>query len=290
MSISTSHAQLSLAPCPRTLLVQGLVKELSVTILIDSGSSHNIMQPRIPEFLHFPIEALTPFSVIVINGESIQCSGSCLDVPVTLAGETFSIPFYVLPIHGADLVLGVQWLQTLGAFLSDYNIPSIQFSYNGKPITISGPSSHFPAPATFSQFCRFIFTDSVASCHAISVNCVEDKPSVQGNSTELVEANKLQPDIAQLIHQHASVFSIPKGLPPHRLQDHHIHLNPESQLVNVRPYRYPHFQKEVITKMIQDMLQEGIIKPSTSPFSSPVLLVWKKDDTWQFCVDYKALN
>lgn len=66
-----------------------------------------------------------------------------------------------------------------------------------------------------------------------SVNCVEDKPSVRGNSTELVEAAKLQPDIAQLIHYHASVFSIPKGLPPHRLQDHHIHLNLESQPVNV---------------------------------------------------------
>jgi len=72
--------------------------------------------------------------------------------------------------------------------------------------------------------------------------------------------------------------------------DHQIHLIPNSSPVSVRPYRYPHFQKAEIEKQIEEMLSDGMIQPSHSLFSSPVLLVKKKDGSWRFCVDFRALN
>lgn len=60
--------------------------------------------------------------------------------------------------------------------------------------------------------------------------------------------------------------------------------------MNVKPYRYAPTQKDEIERQITEMLTNGIIKPSTSPFASPVILVKKKDRTWRFCVDYHQLN
>lgn len=79
-------------------------------------------------------------------------------------------------------------------------------------------------------------------------------------------------------------------MPSRRLHDHHINLKEESGPINVKPYRYPHYQKNEIEKWVRDLLTTGVIRPSTGPYSSPVLLVKKHDCWWRLCIDYWALN
>lgn len=60
--------------------------------------------------------------------------------------------------------------------------------------------------------------------------------------------------------------------------------------MNIRPYKHSILQKDAIEKMVQEMLDNGTIQHSVSPYSSPVVLVKKKDNTWRRCVDYRELN
>ena len=45
-----------------------------------------------------------------------------------------------------------------------------------------------------------------------------------------------------------------------------------------------------IKRQIKEMLDKGLIRPSTSPCDSPIVLILKKDGTWRMCVDFSALN
>ena len=86
------------------------------------------------------------------------------------------------------------------------------------------------------------------------------------------------------------IFKECKGLPPKRAQDHHIPLQTGSNPVCLKPYRYPHYQKSEIERLVTEMLTAGVICPSNSPFSSPVVLVKNGDGSWRMCVDYRSLN
>jgi hypothetical protein len=101
--------------------------------------------------------------------------------------------------------------------------------------------------------------------------------------------NAVVPGLSEILTAFADIFQEPKELPPARDIDHRIPLQDESAAVNTRPYRMSFKQKDIMEALILHLLQNQVIRPSVSPFSSPAILV-KKDGTWRLCIDYRKLN
>jgi hypothetical protein len=113
----------------------------------------------------------------------------------------------------------------------------------------------------------------------------------QLHAIQATETPPVPQDLQALLSKHQMVFSTPQRLPPScGVHDHSIPLVPGSLPPNIRPYRHPFAQKNEIEKMVQELLTVGVIHPSTSPYSSLVIMVLKKEFSWRMCHDFCALN
>lgn len=99
-----------------------------------------------------------------------------------------------------------------------------------------------------------------------------------------------QNKVKSLIVECKEVFANENGdLGRTKLVTHKINVG-NAQPIRQAPRRLPLHQREVATKEIESMLEKDIIRPSSSPWSSPIVLVKKKDGTIRFCIDYRKLN
>ena len=119
---------------------------------------------------------------------------------------------------------------------------------------------------TAAHLCMLqLATTTPTYCHNLGMSASNPTPS------------ELQP----LIQCYQDVFQDPEELPPSRGHfDHRIPLKEGTSPINLRPYKYPLKHKDIIEQLVQQMLDQGVIQASCSPFASPVVLVGKKDGTW----------
>ena len=107
-----------------------------------------------------------------------------------------------------------------------------------------------------------------------------------------VEQQSTVHGIQELVQQFQSVFAddIPDGLPPDRGISHAIPVMPDQAPPASKVYRLSKPQREEMEKQIKSLLAKGWIRPSSSPYGSPILFVKKKDGGMRMCIDYRAVN
>lgn len=252
----------------RPFQVVGEIGSTEVTVLIDTGSTHDFLHPCIAERLKLSLTPIRPFRIYVGNGASLTCSHVSSRTKLSMQGSQFVIDLHILDIHGPDVILGMTWLESLGKISADFVGKTLEFHRDDKRIFLQGS---LPGPKQISLHSLALLA-SFSPAHEY-YELVPLDPNDHSASLLSAEADfpsNLPADFRGVLEEHRRVFDLPEGMPPARPFDHRIHLLPHSKPINVCPYRYPYFQKNEIKRQVKEMLEQGIIQRSQSPFSSPV--------------------
>lgn len=105
---------------PSTLKITGSINGKKIIILVDGGSTNNLVQSKLATYLNLLLQLSSHLRVTVGNGDALTCGGECLGIPLKLGLAMFKVDLILLPVYGADIVLGVQWMRQLGPILFDY--------------------------------------------------------------------------------------------------------------------------------------------------------------------------
>jgi hypothetical protein len=174
-------------------------------------------------------------------------------VPLELGSKVVTTNLLALRLEGIDVILGMDWL-------TQHQVLDI---------------------AT-----RMVEIHSPTSGHTTLI-----LPKEEGINPCSYDAVTIQLENIPIVWEYPDVFpdDLP-GMPPDRDVEFVIKLQPGTAPISKRPYRMSPKELAELKNQLQELLDKGYIRPSSSPWGSSALFVKKKDGSLQMFVDYHPLN
>ncbi|KAD6119615.1 hypothetical protein E3N88_10886 [Mikania micrantha] len=188
-----------------TLQLEGTLLGIPICLLVDSGATHNFISKRLGD------------------GHVVVVTTQCQDLSIQVGSCFFVINALISDTGSLDLILEMDWLQSLGPVTHDWRNSWMKFIFHDSPVVLQG-------------------------------SVVPNSVSI---STLLTTSQ--QKSLSVSLHNFSSLFQTPSSLPPSRSYDYKILLSTDDPIA-VRPYRYPHIQKNGIEKQVKELLSENSIE------------------------------
>jgi hypothetical protein len=225
-----------------------------VLILFYSGASHSFISQKFSVKCQLPFYHTQRSFMIATLGGQIATNQLNRNGPIQLGGNIVKTTVLILGIDNVDIILGANWMTQHHVGLDGAN----------RIVEVHSPTCgeftlYLPSPET-TQSCTFSMIE--LPLKKIPVVC-----------------------------DYADVFpdELP-GMPPDRDVEFAIELQPRTTPISKRPYRIPPAELAELKKQLQELLDKGFIRPSTSPWGCPALFIKKKDESLRLCIDYRPLN
>lgn len=189
-----------------TMQVPVRIGDRKLVAMIDSGSTHNFINEDIAATVGANFSSGRHLRVMVTNGDHVTCRSLLRHAAIVIDKEHFVDDLHAIPLGGFDVVLGTRFLKTLGPILWDFSRLWMSFWHVDHRVEWYGLAA--PGRPTHIHVCA---------------------------GRELLDS---------LLADYTEIFGDTTGLPPPRVQDHHIRFEAGSLPVAIRPYRYPALQKD----------------------------------------------
>ncbi|GFX33571.1 retrovirus-related Pol polyprotein from transposon 412 [Trichonephila clavipes] len=288
----------------------GHVNELPCNMIIDTGANVSIIRNDLAQKLKEKLIWTPPRVVLqTVTGEKIDIHGK-LKVKIQFGDTTYQHAVYVADI--ADpFILGLDFLKEHG-FTLDFNKNELRSIHEEVTIfkiehrtesirqVIANENITIP-PRTEIIVPGYIGNDKgevLATCSPVTCVCKSSSlllsNSPQQLTPDLLENAELSPEqkssAERLFQEFEDVFSRNSSDIGHTTVTQHRIDTADHPPIKQHPRRLPFAKQEEVGTLLREMQENDIIEPSSSPWTSPIVLVRKKDGSTRFCVDYRKLN
>ncbi|XP_057871153.2 uncharacterized protein LOC131077629 isoform X2 [Cryptomeria japonica] len=134
-----------------TFRVRGTLQGHKVTVLINSGATHNFIDADLVSKKGLDVKKLDGVNVMLGNGRIIPCNGQIQQPNLLLGSYQVKDDFYVVRLGKTNVVLGMQWLYTLGIFSQSLQTMEFKCKVNGNEVILRGILNEAPSTAEWNR-------------------------------------------------------------------------------------------------------------------------------------------
>jgi hypothetical protein len=224
------------------------------SILFDSGASHSFISQKLSVKCQLPFyHTQGAFMIATLEGK-IATNQLNRSIPIQLGSKVCKTTLLILGMDNVDIILGTNWMTQHQVILDVAN----------RIVEVHSP--------TCGKFTLYLPNqETTRSCAFCMIELPLEKIPV--------------------VCDYAAVFPDElSGMPLDRNIEFAIKLQPGTTPISKRPYRMPLAKLAELKKQLQELLDKGFIRPSTSPWGCPALFMKKKDKSLRLCIDYRPLN
>ncbi|KAJ9557119.1 hypothetical protein OSB04_011733 [Centaurea solstitialis] len=254
-----------------------LLNNYPATVLFDSGADRSFVSLEFRPKINKKSQNLKEDHIIEYsNGELVRADKVIRKCTLGLAGKDFSIDLIPIKIGSFDIIVGMDWMSKHRATICCAE----------KIVALALPDGGFHEVYEDKPKRDIKIVSYMKMRSHLRKECVAFMAHVIDKKTE----EKSIQDIPA-VREFPEVFpeELP-GLPPPRQVEFRIDLVPGAGPIAKSPYRLAPSEMQELSKQLQELLDKGFIRPSSSPWGAPVLFVKKKDGSFRMCIDYRELN